>query len=358
MARIGYMITGFLCLLVVAGCASEFERLMKQARTHQEDGYLTKASELYEKACAIEPGNAECESSLAGIKDVLAGGQQRPTADSYGTDVAKKPSAEQPKPTFSQKPKTDFDTRRVGEGETLSGIAMDYYDTFKTTVYSLPDGNYITEELVRERKLIKEARKAGNVLALLETLNKTRASDLQSGQKLKMPVIYGLRGVPFPGIVEPPQPDAKLAAAPAPASTEPETSGDDAGEKKPGIGDPVDSDTQGGNGSASPLRKTGSHISDKVKHGITIYHGGDFSGAKSVLNNALADANFNSRRVIAIYLALIELAHGNESGATDFLNRLKTSDPAFKPAEIYQIYPEFSEDSTPAMERLFQRVWP
>jgi Tfp pilus assembly protein PilF len=104
----------------------------------------------------------------------------------------------------------DVVVHRVRPGETLSGIAMAYYDTYLTDVYyHVPFQQFMTADVTRPYKkaVIREMGKVADVVA---RLNGLRTSRLKVGSELVLPRILGL---PF----QKPEEAAEKSAPPKPA---------------------------------------------------------------------------------------------------------------------------------------------
>ncbi len=138
-----------------------------------------------------------------------------------------RPKPEPPKPQETVKPEEsrykvdeatgkDVVVHQVRPGETLSGIAMDYYDTYLTDVYyHVPFKQFMTADVTRPYKkaVIREMGKVAEVIA---RLNGLRNAQLKVGSEIVLPRILGL---PFQrpnresGKAGPPKP-SKAASSP------------------------------------------------------------------------------------------------------------------------------------------------
>jgi tetratricopeptide (TPR) repeat protein len=118
----------------------------------------------------------------------------------------------------------DYVSHKVRPGETLSGIAMSYYDTYLTDVdYHVPQRAFMTPEVSR-RYDTAEVRRMGKVSDVVARLNKLDSSRLKVGGEIILPRIQGL---PFRAGMKPEdrKPDEKeqpkaTAALPAPEKPE------------------------------------------------------------------------------------------------------------------------------------------
>ncbi len=102
----------------------------------------------------------------------------------------------------------DHITHRVRSGETLSGIAMAYYDTYLTDVYyHLSRGQFMTQEAGRPYP--EDAlRRMGKVSDVIARLNELDSFKLKVGGDIVLPRILGL-----PFRKEKPQPEKPPATA-------------------------------------------------------------------------------------------------------------------------------------------------
>lgn len=87
---------------------------------------------------------------------------------------------------------TDYATHRVRPGETLSDIAMAYYDTYLTDVdYYVPKRAYMTPDVSRQYNK-KDVRRMGKVSDVIARLNELDSSRLKVGSDIILPRIEGL----------------------------------------------------------------------------------------------------------------------------------------------------------------------
>ena len=109
---------------------------------------------------------------------------------------------------------------QIRPGETLSGIAMDYYDTYLTDVYfHVPFRQFMTDEV--SRPYGKEAvKKMGKVADVIARLNQLPSSQLKVGTTITLPRILGL---PFQKPKEAPGKDQPSTKPKAEASQQKET---------------------------------------------------------------------------------------------------------------------------------------
>lgn len=117
--------------------------------------------------------------------------------------VGQKPATPQPPPSsvewpseglhlkFSPKSVSNFIQHRIRPGETLSDIAMHYYDTFLTEVYySIPEQALISRAVMEEERM--SARRIGIVSEVIRRMNDLDSSRLPVGKEIWLPEIRGL----------------------------------------------------------------------------------------------------------------------------------------------------------------------
>lgn len=120
----------------------------------------------------------------------------------------------------------DYVSHKVRPGETLSGIAMSYYDTYLTDVdYHVPQRAFMTPEVSR-RYDNAEVRRMGKVSDVVARLNELDSSRLKVGSEILLPRIQGLpfRAGKRPEDRKPAEKEQPKAAtaSPAPAPEQPE----------------------------------------------------------------------------------------------------------------------------------------
>lgn len=340
-----------LFLAIVVGCkkiqmpnfpslSENCEDLMRRGQEFEEKGYLAKALEIY--AAASEKTDAPTCAEAARKKAVEIREILPPDPPKSPPAPLTEPKPPPPEPALPLMPSEIQHT--VKRSETLSQIAMYYYDTYMTKVYHEPDsGRYMTLQLMEENYGISNTKKfrVGNVADLLEKINGTKAKDLVVGSRILIPEIEGL---PFLHYEEPKvsissQDDSRRSSVRRPPPRKKP-------EKSPKSEQPP----------PPPLEKKPYAIPDAVRKGIQLYHDAEFEKAREILLKTARDGALETRQVSLVYLAMIDIAYGNLQGADGHLRRILVISPDFEIEDIRKFAPGLMDDITPDLRRRFQNI--
>ncbi len=180
--------------ILFTGCASiEFQKLMNEGDQYREDGYFAAAYVRYRKACTVLPGDPRCRKKMEDLRAVLAPKKpKRPSSPKVQTRPTRRPD-----PPAPQENVTVF-THIIQPGETLSNIAMAYFDTYLTQIYYLPD-----KEILSNRKVPHQrAKRIGKVSDVIARVNRIDPRHLKSGDRIRIPKIVGLPFIRTMGVIE------------------------------------------------------------------------------------------------------------------------------------------------------------
>lgn len=156
--------------------------------------------------------------SLSGCAEMLQQGGPQPAPESGPEAIERGDQFERYKVRGK-----DSVSHTVRHGETLSGIAMSYYDTYLTDVdYHVPQRAFMTPE-ISDRYDKSEIRRMGKVSDVVARLNKLDSSRLRVGGEIFLPRIQGLpfRAGMKPEDRKPAEKERPKATAPPPAPEKP-----------------------------------------------------------------------------------------------------------------------------------------
>ncbi len=188
-----------------AGCASRYQRLVEDGRRLEAAGRWEGALSAYRDACSLHPDTAVCREKVPMLAYVVETRKKelRPEAPAPDplSDAASGPAAGAPHaaPAPATPPRVDepspegvrFAHHQIRPGDTLSRIALSYYDTYKTPVHYLPDRERFVDGRGKTAPGVRRI-KVGNVAEVLAAVNDVRPESLSVGDRLKLPEIEGL----------------------------------------------------------------------------------------------------------------------------------------------------------------------
>lgn len=341
-----YMISCYSCIPISNNAADRssysFEELMEKAYNFEKEGYLAKALQFYKDALKIHPDDERCSQKVIELDGIISG-QSRYSSSPDNTNYDDLPHGNENRyPVIDVgRKKTLLIVHKIKRGETLSDIAMYYYDTYKTRIYyKAGEKRFMTADAAR--RYLGEERigkyQIGNVSDMLEKINDLNASNLEVGREMRIPRIEGLAFMKDEPAKNP-IPNQRIDRPVIPRRTQKQ--------------DP-ESSTKEREGKPS-----GKRADSIINEAISYYRKAEFGKSKSLFMEYLDDERMASKQndqIALVYVALIEMAFGNEEKTNAYLSRLLSGYQLRTLSEIESRVRNIFDDITPDLKNRYQKL--
>ncbi len=332
-----------------------------------------KAYDCYAQACQIESADYRCRKKMDDIMFRIKGETSSPSQQNQSEPTSLPPPSVDE--AFSGYNVDQSIQHTIRYGETLSDIAMYYYDTYKTQVYFVHHLNrFMTMETLRKLPDISRPRKyiVGNMADALRKINGLKVRNLPVSQRIIIPTVEGLpfihktaaqRPIPrqtlssgSPSIANRRQTTMAKPFKAKPTSPKPKQPSPHP-EPPPPSPEPSPSPTPVPPIPENKPAKDPIPVRSLLSKTIEQYHRAEFNSARiSFQKLARPPYTSQTQKLAMIYLSLIEMASGNWTKTDNYLRQLFRMDKDFGMDAIRDIRPASIDDITPDLLKRMEPI--